>query len=361
MKFTVNTKDFSRALGAFKGIVAKKADPWFRTHVLLRASSQGLILRGTDLETRLEIRCDAEAEQADEIGLHYATMAERVGSLDSADCRLEAERTGWVILRGGTASFKIPYMDPQDYPAMGQAPSDAVAVPSAILLDLLDAVSYAASAEAARRGLCGVHLSETPKEITMAATDGYRLARASHQRGPADPLLGLPEITIPRGALGPIGRALQCETVQVAVHEGKFWCIGQDASVSAALIQERFPDIGRIIPKQDRCEHRIPIATASLAAACRRVSDAGDNSTITMSVRDGRIWVRSIGISGETAEDWVETPYGGAVAEVGLNGKYLAEALGHLPEDAVLGLSGAMAPILVAAEGREAVLMPVRL
>ena len=208
-------------------------------------------------------------------------------------------------------------------------------------VDALRAVRFAAAAESELPVLTGVLLDATADEMTLAATDRYRLAVAS---APVLELAGPPvRVVVPAPFADRIPAA---ETVTVTVSDGRVQVQAGDDLLDGPLIEEPFPDYRRLLPTDDR---------PTLVGAALRAALAAAPSRTMRGEPDGAEFEVAVLAAG---------PDGISVTDgegVGVNREFLLEALDAGGEGQLtLSLDGPITPLVIRSDRSVSLLMPVR-
>ena len=122
----------------------------------------------------------------------------------------EAERD--VEIHSGGSSCHLRALPAEDFPNFPASDGEPLKIPAAALAMTVELVARAASRDDMRPVLTGVLVSASGREMTMVATDSYRLAvkRTELEGGIGGEL----EANIPARALRELGRILTSEEVR---------------------------------------------------------------------------------------------------------------------------------------------------
>jgi DNA polymerase-3 subunit beta len=136
--------------------------------------------------------------------------------------------------------------------------------------EMIQQVSFAASTDEARPVLQGVQLEINENQISLAATDGFRISVRSAELSTsvANPV----KVIIPARSLSELARIAVngSETVTMVVPADRGQAIFhlKDAELVTQLIEGNFPDYRAIIPRSFKT--RTVISTAEFLKACRQ-------------------------------------------------------------------------------------------
>ncbi|MBS1882900.1 MAG: DNA polymerase III subunit beta, partial [Actinobacteria bacterium] len=216
MKLTTKREELVAKLSTVSRAVSTRAATQALSGVLLEASEGSVTLSATDLDLGLRTTVEATVESPGSVLLPGRLLAEVVRSLadDAVEVETrEAERD--VEIRSGSSSFHLRVLPAEDFPTLPSAAgADPIRIPTGALAEGIDLVARAASRDDMRPVLTGVFVSASGNEMTMVATDSYRLAVKRSELESA--LSGEIEANIPARALRELARILGGEGAEDA-------------------------------------------------------------------------------------------------------------------------------------------------
>jgi NADPH:quinone reductase-like Zn-dependent oxidoreductase len=209
-------------------------------------------------------------------------------------------------------------------------------------------VAFAAARDDARPVLTAVLFDFGPDGLTLAAADGFRLARARL----ADVAAPSRQLLVPARAVVELGRLLgEAETARlIPTPEGRgvHLAVGE-TTLFARLGEGRFPDVERVIPPEGTT--RVTVDTAAFRQAIRVAGPfggGGDPRPVVLDAAPGRLQVRAR--SDETGEAEADLPgeVEGTPQAIVVNTRLLADALSDCPrsEDRMTTLPSQMTALL---------------
>ncbi len=339
---------------------------------------QEMEFAATDLERAIRCRVPAQVETRGSAVLPGQLLAQLVGRLPAvAEVQLQV-LDAQVRLRSGPATFELPLLSAEDYPALPEPVSDPVGqIPSAQLLQAIAQTAFAAlkASETTRLALTGVDIVLKDGGAKFAATNGYRLAIKRV------PILGLPEryegsLLVDAGIMTDVHRVLSglsVENAVVYVETGQVHFQAGPVTFSCRLIQEQFPDFERVIPKDNQIGLFLPREDFLETLRRTELFAAEESGAVTLraAAQSTALEVsaasRERGKSQEVVE-LVRAPARGI--EIAFKAEYLIDALRRMESDQVAlwlsaperaGLLEPAGDISPADEGFLYVCMPVRL
>jgi DNA polymerase III subunit beta len=372
VKFSCSTKDIASAVGAASKVVNAHTTVPILSNVLLTASDNAIRVRATDLELTLEQIFPADISEPGSVTVPAKLFSGYLGNLPAGIMELAGTPTR-ASVKWERSNYDFHALPPDEYPPLPSSQKGtAFAIEGRVFRDGVNAVTFAASSEEARGAvLMGTLLEISGDDLTMVATDGYRLAkwRTKLTRGigegesakfivPARALveaarnLGSAE-TIEVGALGPSGNQLAFA--------------GQNASIVVRLVDGQYPNYGQVIPAQ--FDRSVTVNTSALIAGLRRAElVAGDRaSMVKMAVSNSQLIITANSDTTGNAYEELEVEQTGDDLTIAFNARYLVEILNHIDApQIVMEFLGPLSPAAIRpsdeAEGvvQMYVLMPLR-
>ncbi|MDR1968590.1 MAG: DNA polymerase III subunit beta [Burkholderiaceae bacterium] len=333
------------ALQAVAGIVERRHTLPVLANVLLHKNGGMLQLITSDLE--IQIRTSAELGGDDGtfsttvgarklIDILRTMPAEQTVSLESQQARL--------VLKGGKSKFTLQTLPADDFPLVQEAPNfgPAFKVPQKTLKELLDQVAFAMAVHDIRYYLNGILFVAEGRELSLIATDGHRLAFAS---ATLDVEVPKQEVILPRktvlelqrllsDASAPEGQDAPMIEMQFAANQARF-SFG-DMEFVTKLIEGKFPDYNRVIPKNHR--NSVTLGRAPLLASLQRTAILTNEKFkgVRLNFEPGTLRVASNNAEQEEAVDELDIDYGGEPIEIGFNVTYLIDALANMSQQEMI-------------------------
>jgi DNA polymerase III subunit beta len=235
----------------------------------------------------------------------------------------------------GYSVTNINCIDAVEFPPMPVPDlNEAVELNIADFKEMIQQVAFAASTDDARPVLQGVSLNIEGNEVTLAATDGFRISvRKAPLSAPASsPVSAI----IPARALTELARiaADGDKTVQMVLPQGRGQVIFhlKDAELVSQLIEGNFPDYRVIIPRSSKT--RTILSTGQFREACKRseIIARESNNVIRLSIQPGEsgpgaIMIRATSEETGNTEDRVEANVEGPELLIAFNVQFLNQVL----------------------------------
>ncbi len=269
---TIEKNSLAQALGIVTRTVTTRATLPILSNILIKAEGGQLQLASTNLEVGITLQIDAKTDASAETTLPARILSDLVNTLGDAEVSLHLNGTPDADLRCGPVKAKLKGLDATDYPSMpGWNHQDGSALDAAAFREMLHQVTFAASADTTRPVLNGVLLEMDGRHLTLAATDGFRLALRQHEFSQA--LTDKPrKLVIPASALKELVRliGLENEPVDLVLPKSGSQIIFQHGrlQVISQLVDGNFPDYKMILPKSHKT--KITVSTEGLLKACKQ-------------------------------------------------------------------------------------------
>ncbi|TMK58246.1 MAG: DNA polymerase III subunit beta [Actinobacteria bacterium] len=367
MKLTTKREDLVSKLSIVSRAVSTRAATQALSGVLLTAKEGRVTLAATDLDLGLETTLDANVENEGATLLPGRLFAEVARSLADPTVEIESrEAEHDVEIRSGGSSFHLRVLPVEDFPKLPQPEDEpGLRIPAAALEESIELVARAASRDDMRPVLTGVFVTATGREMTMVATDSYRLAVKRTEL--ESDLGGELEANIPARALRELGRILSSEgagetTISLLTNQAVF--VAGSIILSTRLIDGQFPNFRQLLPES--YEHDVRLPRSDFLDVVRRVSQlAQRNAPLRLSFRAGELTVAAETPEVGDARETMPAAFEGEELEIGFNPEFLREGIESVSGDEVLlRLISPLRPgLLEPVEGDEFryLVMPIRL
>jgi DNA polymerase-3 subunit beta len=365
MKITATRQALLDALLVVSRAVSARAALQALSGILITAEETAR-LRATDMELGLDVGLEAEIGSSGAVVLPGRLLVEVVRSLPDGPVTMalrEAERD--VEITAGSSRFHLRILPADDFPRFPEPEGDPIELPAKALQETINRVARAASRDEARPVLTGVLVTTEADQLTMVATDSYRLAvKRTKLEAPVDNGL---EANVPARALRELARLIDAAADQSL----RVWLTRNQAlfrvgtvSLGSRLIDGQFPNHRQLLPES--YEHEVKLPRAELLEVTRRVSQlAQRNAALRLSFSEGELVVSAETPDLGDAREGLPAPYSGELLEIGFNPEFVRDGLESIDADeVVLKLISPLRPGLLEPAGADDfsyLVMPIRL
>ena len=368
MKFSIVRENLLPPLQQVVSVIERKQTLPILSNVLLRLEEDRLFLTGTDLELQMVTQTTVEAGESGQITLparKFLDICRLLPEKSLVKIKIDEDR---AELSCSASRFNLATLPAENYPQFDSGTVDLTfQVPAPLLKKALDKTMFAMAVQDHRYFLNGLLLEIDGKNLRTVASDGHRLSYF-HDALDNETLQESRQIIIPRKGITELHRLLGDSTDQltfrisantVQAELGHF-------SFSAKLIEGRYPDYQRVIPRE--VAHTVMAERMPLKAALTRVSVLSNekHKGLSLEVTDQqRLCIKAQNPEHEEAEDQLAIESTGNGFKVGFNFSYLLDAINNVDSDQVkLSLPGGCTNCRVEDTGDSRfifVVMPMRL
>ncbi len=338
MKLTTKREELVSKLSTVSRAVSTRAATQALSGVLIEADEGSVTLSATDLDLGLRTTVEATIESGGSVLLPGKLLAEVARSLADDTVEIEtreAERD--VEIRSGSSSFHLRTLPAEDFPKLPSVEGgDPIRIPASALAESIDLVARAASRDDMRPVLTGVFVTAQGKEMTMVATDSYRLAVKRTEL--ESPLSGEIEANIPARALRELARVLSAEGVEeaaITLQQNQAIFEAGSITLTTRLIDGQFPNFRQLLPES--YEHDVRLPRSEFLDVARRISQlAQRNAPLRFSFDQGELTVSAETPDVGDAKETMPAVFEGEAMEIGFNPEYLREGIESVAGDEVL-------------------------
>lgn len=304
--------------------------------MVLTADDEGLELAGFDYEVSTKVHIPAQVAAPGRFAVAGKVFAEIVAACPNKPVEVRLEGTK-VHVSCGPAQFELPTINLEDYPNLPQLPAVTGAINPALFVEAVTQVATAAGKDDSLPMLTGVHMEIAGENVTLTATDRFRLALRRFQWVPAIADAEA-KLLIPAKNLLENARTLDVnstEPVEIAVgtgdsigSEGLFGIHVNDRQTTTRMLDSDFPNVAPLLPKSHKAMASVEISL--LQDAIKRVSLVTDrNAQIRMEFSSGQVILSAGGADAGHAEEVVPCAFTGADSLlIAFNPGYLRDGLG---------------------------------
>ena len=347
------------------------------------SSEDGLAVSAFDYEVSSRIELPATVAEAGRVLVPGRLLADIVRSLPAqpVDLRLEGAR---VVLTCGAARFTLPTLPVEDYPALPDMPTTAGSLESDVFAAAVAQVAIAAGRDDTLPVLTGVRLEIEGEQLTLAATDRYRLAVRTLTWKPEQPGLSATAL-VPARTLAETAKALTGGS-EVTLALSSTGASGGDGMIgfeggpagslrrtTSRLLEGEFPKYRSLLPSESSSVAEVP--TLQLVEAAKRVAlVAARNAPVRLGFSADGLVLEAGGADDAQASERLECGWEGAEPlQIAFNPAYLLDGLAAVDSDTTtLSFTGPTRPAVLTGKRSDGgdlsatadyryLLMPVRL
>ena len=330
MEFSVDKQDFLRELNLTQGVVERKTTIPILSNLLFEVKGSTLTITATDLELTIRTSCDAKVKKEGAGTIPAKKLIELVRLLPDGEIKFKLLDNHWVQVISDRKTYKLVGMSKENFPAVPATPHMLVALPAALIANMIAKTSFAISMEESRYTLSGAKLLLKPDAVSIVATDGHRLAlvEADHKFAGLNAEVG---VLVPKKAMAELKNfaAESAEDAEIEFSQDEsnlFFNAGKRLLISRKLTGQ-FPNYEAVLPRDNN--KIIALDRDELNDALRRVSQLADQRSRAVKIAFTKEGVELSASSPEYGEarEIIEKPYKGDPITVGFNAAYMLDFL----------------------------------
>lgn len=342
MKLTCLQENLKRGITNVSHAVPGKSTLPVLSNILLSTDGGRLRLQATNLELGITCWIGAKIEDAGAITVPAKLLSDFVGNLPNDTIAIDLdERTQTINLKCSRSEANIKGIEAEEFPTIPvvQADQPTVRIAPELLREAINQVAFSAASDDTRPVLAGVLMRLRGNTVTFAATDGFRLSVKTIEL--PEPVREGQEVIVPGRALTELGRIIgdSESPVEITVTSsgGQVLFHSDNVDLVSRLIDGKFPDYERIIPKQYTTRSVLDRSSFLQSAKQASVFATGSANITKLTIEPGAEWGPGrMVLSANAAEvgdnkSELEGQVTGEGGQVALNVKYLQDALNAMP------------------------------
>jgi DNA polymerase-3 subunit beta len=368
MKVTCRPAVLGQALQVVSRAISSRTTLPILNNILIETTSEGLALTATNLEIGIRKIVPAEVAMEGATTVQARLLTEFVSTLPDQNLELTLDPSSQSLsLRCARFDTHVKCIEAEEFPP-GPRPDegDRIEVAMDDLVSAVEQTQMAASTDEARPVLTGVLVLVQGGSLTLAATDGHRLAVRKLAAVAAEDLEA--SLIVPARALAELSRVLKGEPGKVEIIISKarnqiFFRAGS-SELTSRLIDGKYPNYAQVIPSKSSTKVRV--STSDLTQTVRAVSLFARDSANVIRIKTQPDTLVLSATTNEVGDSKAEMAANveGTDIQIAFNARYVLDALGVIGEDEVeLLFDGPLSPGLLRPPGKEHylyVIMPVR-
>ena len=273
MKLTVHRDVFAEAVSFTVKLLPQRTTLPILSGVLITADESGMTLSSFDYEVSARTTISADVATPGSALVSGRLLSDIAQRLPQQDVTLELDGSS-IRVTCGTAKFSLLTMPLEEYPQLPEVSGQVGHVSGSDFSDAIAQVSPAASRDDVTPVITGVLLHLNDSELSMMATDRYRVAVRAITWNSSESLSDVSAL-VPSRTLSEVGKTFaHADSVTVTISTGGdrelvAFSAG-DKTVTSLLIKGSFPPVQRLFPEVT--DNYAVVNTQELIEATRRVS-----------------------------------------------------------------------------------------
>ena len=334
MKFQADREVLSDAVSFLVRLLSPRPQLPQLSGVMIEATKDEVVLSIFDYEVAARVKIAAAVEAPGKVLVQARLLSEIVSKLPASSVSLVIDETRLQVT-SGSSKFSLSSMATTDYPDTPEFPAATGKVSASEFTNSVAKVASAASREEVTPVLTAVMIQADPKNLTMVATDRFRVAvKSLPWNGKAIDR----DVLIPARVLNEIAKTFSHEgDLELAFGETEKEMIGFSSgnkTVSTATIKGKYPAVLQLFPEDT--ENFAVLNNQELLNATRRVALVVDREKpLRYKFSEGELSLESIGSDVADASEQIACSLKGGETLVSLRPQFLSDALAGLDAENV--------------------------
>jgi DNA polymerase-3 subunit beta len=366
MKFSIQREALLKPLQHVIGVVERRQTLPVLGNVLINASRKNIRITATDLEVELQAQVAVSVTEIGDITLPARKLLDICRTLPE-EAQLDISvRKDRALVSSGKSRFTLSTLPATEFPVIDKIKSARkFTLPEKQLHSLIEHTGFAMAQQDVRYYLNGLMLEPGAGLLRAVATDGHRLALCDLAADVGDG--DSQQVIVPRKGVQELQRLLEQTEAELEVEIGSnhIRITTNELRFTSKLIDGRFPDYSRVIPKS--LDKRLLIGRDSLRQALTRTSILSNEKYrgIRLEIYKNNIKIQAHNPEQEEAVEEIDTTYDNDAIVIGFNVTYLLDVLNVIDTAEVeVFLGDANSSALIRRPGSDDcryVVMPMRL
>ena len=353
MKISINKKIAEQILSQLQPFLEKKDTSQITSHIFLEAKDKILTLKATDYEVGLKINADnTNIEKEGKVTANGKKLLEIIRILKDEDIILETKESN-LIIKQRHSIFKLPSFDPEEFPIFPETNNKPnIKIDSIEFITSLKKIIPSIDTNNPKYELNGALIDIKEDFTNLVSTDTRRLSIVKLNNKAQNNL----SLIIPKKAIIEIQK-LFLENLDIFYDETNLIIKSQNYLFFTKLINGKFPDYERIIPKEIKYE--LNLQKDKMVEAIKQITTISNEIKLTF-LKD-RIIFKSLSEENIEAQTEVEadTPFEEKFT-MAVNSRYILDFLSNIDSNEFLmGINEPDLPFLLKSENFLTIVMPI--
>ncbi len=348
MKFKINRDHFSSGLARVLNVVGTRATMPILSNVLIDAEDDSISLTTTNLDLGIRCKIKAEVSEPGGITLPVRKLATIIRELPNLDVEMETSAQHQAKITSGGSLFRIMGIEREEFPSLPSFSDDHVYnLSQSELAEMLRCVSYAQSSDETRYIMNGIYFNFEENSLTLAATDGRRLAVFKKELDTSEEKAG--NLILPAKTVAELERILGLgDSVKIAFNDRQAafeLSSGEDDESSgligstylvSKIVEGKYPNYLQVIPKET--DQRIKVERELLLDCVRRAAlvTTDQSNSIKMKLHNNLMEITASSPEYGQSHESLAVQFEGPEITVAFNPGFLADPLKAVTKDEII-------------------------
>ena len=330
MKIKTNKTDLLKATQVVQNVINERNTLPILSNILIETIKNNIRFIATDLDIGISYLFPGEVLEEGGVTIPAKKFFNIIKELPNSNITITAKKNNLITIECEKCFFKIMGIPKEEFPKIPEFKNqDTLSLPQNQLKDMFNLTSFAMSHDETRYILNGIYFVVKPRQISLVATDGRRLALIKTDISNPNSLDK--KIIVPTKVVQELLRNLKTEGEVKIVFAGNQIMFEFDNTIMVSrLIEGEFPNYEQVIPKD--AKERLKLDRERFLWAARRASVLAtpDSQAIKIDLFKNKMVVsKNTPDLGEAREE-LDISYSGREFSIGFNPNYLIDVLKNL-------------------------------
>ena len=335
MKASVLKENLKTATNIASRFISAKAQLPILSNFLIKANKNKIQLLATNLETSVSISVGAKVEEEGEIAVSGKALNDLISNLTSNSVDLIAIKEQLNVSSNNFNSNILGSVS-TEFPSLPFKSLDgAISIDHSLFTKALNKVLFAASFDETRPVLTGILFEFSGKNLTLVATDGFRL---SSYTVTLNSEVEMSTFIVPRNVLLEISKSQSASEVKVSFDKENNFAVFEvnDIVFSSRIIEGTYPDYKRIVPASFVSEIIVEKELFDKSVKLASVFARESSNIIKFQIDSNNLIIKAESSASGNQENSLEiknTQISGGVFEIMFNYKFIEDLIKVIQSD----------------------------
>lgn len=331
MKFQVNSDVLAEAVTWTARVLPGRPAIPVLSGLLLEAS-EDLYVSAFDYDVSARAQVEADVAEPGRVLIPGRVLAEITKSLPDRPVEIATSGTE-AMLRCGRLEYSLLTLPDEDFPTLPDMPPKIGAVGGGVLADAIGHVAVAASRDDTLPMLTGIRVDVDGIQVSMAATDRYRIA--------AEEFFWYPQrqdarhgFVVPARMLVEVARSLRGGEVSLGLGDNVVGFASQGRTTTIRLLDDQFIDYRSRLYQEWPIQAELPVAP--FIEAVRRVALVAErNTAVRLAFSPGQVRIHAGGGEIGRGSESMEADLAGNEIQIAFQPHFLLDGLAGVATERV--------------------------
>ncbi len=352
MLVTTEVVALQNALNKVLAIIDKRNSRPILTQILFKAQNNKIEIIATDLEVSAKIIIDANVENEGIFCVNSKNIHDIIRELPKYNVTLSL-KDSTLDIQCNEVFYSLVVSNSDEYPTLAFPENEnAIKMPAATLVDIINRTSFAVSTDETRLFLNGIFLQEIDSKLRAVATDGHRLAMYETSVGELNNQFLINGIIVPSKGIFELKRISETffdQEINIHIDESFIFAFVKDKYyLSIRLIARDYPKYQEVIPNKTSFSMIVDRDLFLDAVKRIKIMSSEKSHGVRIHLKKNIMTIMANHPSLGHAIENVPIEYDDEEFEIGFNAKYLIDTFSCLDSgEIILEFNNVYKPVII--------------